>query len=401
MDVQLVDKAFTFSRRRRKWLLSLALCGVSGYGFYRIYHLPSVSRKRKRLMKLLGAMFSVAELVYDSSETINVVSRDLNEFLRSDSDEIPNSLKQISKIARAGEFVHSLASVSEGFTLGVLRGYRFGSVDQKESVNGSSDSDFTERVMDRVFSPAGSGFISAIAGSFARNLVLGFYSDSSSRSVEGSAEANGREKGKEFSTNSLDVPWWVNALYSDKSKELIAHCIEKFVTAAVAIYLDKTMDINTYDEIFVGLTNPKHRDDTRDILVSVCNGAVETLVKTSHNVLTSPSSNTSRENGNGTGNGGWFDSVKTTLAVPSNRKFVFDVTGRATFETVRSMSEFLLLKLLDCFRRNSRAFSDEITGRGRRIVAYFGAKSSVIVTIFIAFYLHVLDTERVRVLMAV
>ncbi|XP_010530468.1 PREDICTED: protein PHLOEM PROTEIN 2-LIKE A10-like [Tarenaya hassleriana] len=394
MDVQLVDKALSFSKRRRKWLVLLAVCGVSGYGVYRIYHLPSVSRKRKRLMKLLGAMFSVAELVYDSSETVNAVSRDLKEFLQSDSDEIPNSLKQISKIARAEEFVQSLASVSEGFTLGVLRGYSYGSEDQKESGNGPSDSNFTDRVVDRMFSPAGSGFVSAVVGSFARNLVSGFYSDS------GSIEENG----KQYDMSSSDVPWWVNALYNEKSKELMAECIEKFVSTSVGIYLDKTMHINTYDEIFVGLTNPKHRDDMREILVSVCNGAVETLVKTSHTVLTNPSSNSSSEimeertklsPRKHNENGGWLDSVKTTMAEPRNRKFVFDLTGRVTFETVRSMVEFLLSKLFECFRRSSRALGDEIMDRGRQVIAFVNAKSSVIVTIFIALYLHVFNTKRV------
>ena len=33
----------------------------------------------------------------------------------------------------------------------------------------------------------------------------------------------------------------------------------------VTVYLDKTMDTNTYDEILSGLTNPKHEEKARNL----------------------------------------------------------------------------------------------------------------------------------------
>lgn len=400
MDSEMVKRGLDFSRRRRKWLILAGLIGISGYGAYRVYHMPSVARKRERMLKLFQSLASMAELASDSAETMTIVSRDLKEFLNSDADEIPNSLKQLSKIARSEEFSDSVARVCQSMTVGILRGYKVENSTNEIQESGSSG--FPDRLMDKMMSSAGTGFVSVVIGSFARNLVLGFY-------------GNSGEYSSDDKMTSSTLPSWVSVVTDDKCRVLVADCIKTFVSTAVTVYLDKTMDVNLYDEVFSALTNPKHQNNVVDILASLCNGAVETLVKTSHHVLTAskqnpvkrssdscsivdPSEASNLENKNGyvdVQNMGWVSSVSSTLAVPSNRKFVLDLTGRVTFETIRSVIEFFLWKITEGLKRSMNVVHDEVVGRGFEVVRYVGAKSYVILTICLALFLHILGSTRV------
>ncbi|KAL2906477.1 Protein PHLOEM PROTEIN 2-LIKE A10 [Bienertia sinuspersici] len=284
--------------------------------------------------------------------------------------------------------------------------------------------------MDKLLSDSGSGFASVVVGSFARNLVLAFYSNGDSKT-----------NGDGLPLNDAPLPGWVAALCDNRCRDLIGDCIQKFVSTAIAVYLDKTMDINTYDELFAGLTNPKHDQQVRDLLVSLCNGSIETLVKTSHQVLTSSNSDddvgnessgvshfvltrsksdvmsktlcsvldnahnviTVKQNGDNQGSfsgfgkdrrnsssESWMSTMSSTLAVPSNRKLVLDVTGRVTSETVRSFLEFLLGRLFASMKRSVCVAKDAITDIGLQVVRYVSAKSYVVASICLSLCLHVL-----------
>lgn len=419
-----MKRGLHYTRKKKKWLIILGLVGFSSYGGYKVYHLPSVAKKRRRLLKLLEALFSVAEMVSESSDTISVVCKDFKEFLKSDSDEMPTSLKQLSKIARSDEFSGSLTKVTEAIAIGVLRAYKSENRGEIEEVGKPG---FSDRLMDKLMSSAGTGFVSVVVGSFARNLVMGFYSNGE---LNQGLNGDGHNGMLNVNSSSLSMPRWVNVVCDDRCKVLIADCIKTLVSTAVAVYLDKTMNINFYDELFSGLTNPKHQNQVGDILVSLCNGAVETLVKTSHRVLTasksdsgssSKSSQSLFDQDEAASSGrnklqdqevalskfqevsrpiniqknGWVSSVSSTLAVPSNRKFVLDVTGRVTFETIRSLVEFFFWKISEALKRSFAVIREDVIDRGLEVIRYVGAKSSVILTICLALFLHVLGMGRV------
>ncbi|KAG5612946.1 hypothetical protein H5410_024227 [Solanum commersonii] len=369
-------------------------------------------------MRLLGAFMSIAEMVSDSSEAVSVVSKDLKEFLQSDSDELPRSLRQLSKITRSEEFTNSVVKVSQALTVGILRGYGGESKGEIEEVSSSS---IVDKVMDRMMSTVGTGFVSVVVGSFARNLVLGFYPNSGS---DEGLNGNYQSGVSLMKSNSSEVPRWVDVVCADRCKLMIADCIQTFVSTAVAVYLDKTMHINVYDDLFSGLTNPKNQANVKDFLVSVCNGAVETLVKTSHQVMTASGSDSDLSLNSACSivdqseyltqaseqvplrkikdtsqpidlqSNGWLTSVSSTLAVPSNKRFVLDVTGRVTFETVRAIVEFFTQKLSENLKRSVNVVHEEVVERGLDVITHINAKSYVILTVCLALFLHILGSTQ-------
>lgn len=374
-----MDSLVAFSRRRRRWILLAAAGAAAAVGAYKIYHHPAVAERRRRFVRLAAAIAAFADAAASSADAAALVASDLADFVRSDADEVPRSVKQLAKLAASAEVSATVSTLSEAVTSGVLRGA--GSSSSGPGSGGTVA--LSDRLVDKLFSDSGERLASAVAGSFARHLVLAFYS---APSPQGEA-------------SSSSPTMWVNVVATGKCRKAISNWVEVFVGTAVREFIDKTIHINTYEQLFEGLTNPKHDAKVKELLVSVCNGAVETLVKTTHHALCNTNGKLDA-NGSGSGSGnangvgeGWVETVSSTLAVPSNRKFVLDVTGRVTFETVRSFLEFVLWKLQDGARKGS----DSVVDSGLRVVRYMSDKSMVIATICITFCLHVLNGTRLLV----
>ncbi|KAG8478463.1 hypothetical protein CXB51_028373 [Gossypium anomalum] len=373
MELQLALKGLEFAqKKKKKWVALMAAFGLTSYGFYRVYHFPAIAQKRNRVLKLLGALVSITEAVSDCAETIRVVSNDLNGFLQSELDQIPNSLKQVSKITRSNEFSQSIARVTQGLTVGILRGYQ-SEARSSDTLNAKSRS--MDQVTDKLFTEAGAGFASAVVGSFARNLVM----------------AACKELQSEGDSNSNSTPSWLNLVCGDEFRELIGDCIQVFVSSMVGVYLEKTKDVNTFDEFFAGLTNPNHATQLRNLLVTTSNGAMEALVKTSHQVFTnSNGSKDSPDNVNDDDDDGWVRKVSSTLSEPRNKKFVVDMSGRIAFETVRAFLEALLEIVCQGMKKCVKVAQEAVVEGGLEIVRYASAKSSVVATICLSLCLHIL-----------
>jgi hypothetical protein len=131
----------------------------------------------------------------------------------------------------------------------------------------------------------------------------------------------------------------------------------------------------------------------KDLLVSVGNGAVETFVRTwrqaAKEASVSQTEVTVVREVRDPGHGCVMERLSSTLAVPDNRRFVLDVTGRVTAETVRSVLEFSTRRVSAGARKSIVIARDEVAERGLVAVKYLSAKSMAIYTVCLAMCMHI------------
>uniref|UniRef100_A0A0A8ZPC5 Protein PHLOEM PROTEIN 2-LIKE A10 n=1 Tax=Arundo donax TaxID=35708 RepID=A0A0A8ZPC5_ARUDO len=349
-------------RRRARCLLLAAAATTAGYGLYR-HH-------RRRLISALSL-----------ADAVSLVGSDLADFLRSDSDQVPQSLLQLSKLAASEPVSSAASSISESVSSGVLRAISSHRQlqQQQQQQQQNPQTPFQDRILDRLLSPAGAGFASAVVGSFARNLVWSCHDRTAS------------------SASRQSEPEWLTALCSARGKEATADLVRIFVSTAVTAYLDRTATVRTTDQVLAGLSDPRQEAKVK---AKVKDPRQETFLRTSRqlaeeaSIARAQAAAMDREVLRNSDSTCVMQRVSSTLAVPSNRRFVLDVTGRVTAETVRSFLDFLADRVSDGARKSIVVARNEVAERGLIAVKYLGAKSMAIFTITLALCMHILMGMR-------
>ena len=500
------EKMFSISRRRRNILLVCGAVAAGGYVTYRMYQ----SRKRLRIFLFFESFSTLLEVLAEGSNSFAVVLSDLHSFLVSDEDALPQSLKQVLKLARSREAQESISSLSAAVSRGLLSALtsggsvppslRYGERPRRlqplqstlSSPNGHANFVETKNVIklgdkdihalqveagvgstsldDRALSPDDDynieeifrecdGVLDADAWTDAGNLLNGVNAQVDSSIAKGAKEAleeglgvgcnssgneaqahsgkrNGKgelvdrlaeklfsESGKGFAsavvasasrsfvasvlehmnTSSGDegtegggrlVKGIVAFARSADGKSVLTDCIQTFVGTAVSVYLDRTKDINMFDELAASISKPEYRGSINDLLSTICDASTSSFVRTSHEVLTSdpssskhnsvtkaavPSPDLGELSQDTEGSEVFYDmaeqepispsqspikwkgktivgkskpvptnyveQISKFIAVPSNRKLILEVAGTMTSSGVRSMIDVSLGKV--------------------------------------------------------
>ncbi|XP_002965816.2 protein PHLOEM PROTEIN 2-LIKE A10 [Selaginella moellendorffii] len=318
------------ARRRKRILLLAAAAGVGGYASYKVYKSSFVTRKRRRVASLIDSFVQMIEVFAMGIDSTSLLAGDLRNFLLSDDDEVPRSLKQGLKIANCREFQDALTAFSSCVSRGLVRSVADAGSDEfsvsrrrngrqshekgsrsrdgnAKFQNGGEECDSSmecsslkqedrlpERVLHKIFSDPGKGFASAVLGSVARNTILSILEGLQIQHNRSNWDSRGLAPDVCPPEQGLEQPFPFEAsdtlldlCSSNRGRSFVAACIEAFVGTAVTVFLEKTKDVNFYEEVVAGVTKPSHQAAVKDLFSSVCSSAVETFVRTSHEVLSS------------------------------------------------------------------------------------------------------------------
>ena len=134
----------------------------------------------------------------------------------------------------------------------------------------SSSYDILDLAFDRLFSANGAQFVSDVAGNVAREAVTTILREYGSADGSGSGSSQGVE-------NVIDK-YCKNILCSTQGKRFVSDVLTMMVTQATGVYLDKTLHINTFDQIFDSAVKPQHRPFVEGVCVKMCKAWTHTML---------------------------------------------------------------------------------------------------------------------------
>ena len=261
-------------------------CGAFAYEAYR----------RGWFTKTQKALTKIVDSAQDTAETLQTLAKDTRDFLSSDSEVVPQSLRQAIKLASCSETKEAVQTHVQATIQGVLgkQQQKKGQQNEKsynvDDLPFQSDSDMSERevssqgtststgseretggmkksnsmltmAMEKVFSKKGSGFFSMVAASVARQTITTLMESASEQTNDGEAF----EKYKDL-------------LVSEEGKQFISDLLVTLVVESTSVYIDKTIHINTYDQILETAIKPQHKSFVENLCVKLCKVWTETVM---------------------------------------------------------------------------------------------------------------------------
>jgi hypothetical protein len=107
-------------RRNRRYLLAGgAAVAVLGTLAYQAYESDAYGRSKRYMAKLRAAIQQYSDALATGGEICANVLRDLQQFIQSEGDEVPPTLRQVSKLLQSQEFTSTASSTVSAIYQGI------------------------------------------------------------------------------------------------------------------------------------------------------------------------------------------------------------------------------------------------------------------------------------------
>ena len=249
--------------RRRRLIAAGGASTAAAFVLYKLYHSQRVSRAWKQYQRLSLAWSSYQQAFVTGAEISAAITKDLQSFLQSDRHDLPQTLRQLAKIAQAPETQAAATSIAAATTQGIMTAAR---------QNGDSPSAGIDNLLDALTSEKGHTLVTLAVSVAARTSTQAYC-----ECVERSAAA---AKASEAATGVL-ADTLVQQLFrfacTPEGERLCMMGVTNFVTNATAVYCEKLENTSMWQDLFAAMVKSEHQQVAGQITRCFINELANTL----------------------------------------------------------------------------------------------------------------------------
>lgn len=261
--------ALAFLERNRTQLIWATAGCAAAYAAYRAsasscspsdQQQPGRQPPRSQLQRLLATVSHCSSAATNLAETASLVSSDLRAFLTSDAQEMPQSLRQLTRLLRAPELQEALSAAVASCVRGVERS---GVLPVASTSGATAGPGLTETVLEALLSERGRGLVGVAVGVAARNATTTVCEFMERRLDAASAQQGSSSGGLGSIKDIMDM------FSSEQGERLVSLLITKSIRTAISTYVESTSGYNMYDDMLASISKQDNRDAVTDVMTRI------------------------------------------------------------------------------------------------------------------------------------
>lgn len=256
-------------RKVRKYIVLTAGVAITGGLVYRAYNSDAIGQSRHYFRRLGHALQCYIDAIADNGEMCSDLMKDLDKFLHSDEDEIPSSLRQVAKLLQAPAVTSATAATVHALYNGLYKtAYHNHGMSQDLTTTSTTQKPAAlDKILDAVLSERGHTLVSVAVSMAARNAVTAYCEASNQQQLYASTSNH------KTSTDKI-----LDFLGSISGQQLAVASMATLATEGVRVYMDRTLDINFYEDLFASMAKTEHLSAVKECVGVFAKEAVSALL---------------------------------------------------------------------------------------------------------------------------
>lgn len=268
------------NRKYRSYVIVGASIAVTGGIIYRTYKMDTLGRTKRCFERLRTALQQYIDALASGGELLSSIVRDLELYIQSDSDEIPSSLSQVAKLLQSS----AVTGVTSSTVRAMYRGFT-GVENEDKEVNAATRDQplLVDSVLGALLSDRGHSLVSMAVSMAARNAVAAY--------VETTAQQKSQYPPVKDATDKI-----IEFLSTNKGQHIAIAAMATLAREGMQIYMDKSLDINFYEDLFSSMAKPDHVEAVKECVGTFAREAVGAYLQSQEqSIQPAPSDNNAAE----------------------------------------------------------------------------------------------------------